>query len=965
MSGDSFATGVVRICAAKICQNMGFSTAQNSSLDVLADVTRLYIERLCKDLHEQSEQSGRTVPILDDLGQAFSKQQISVTELGEYMRQVAPDTLPVKIPLFPVKGHKQKPLFGPVSDRELAMRQDYIPSYFPPQHPEWLPDSKTKSSEQKESRTESESKKKEQPENGDGTPAKLSTTARRSTMSEVRRKTKPTANDELPDYGEHTALMLGLVKEKPPPSKAPKQPPASVAPSLSVTAADGGKESRLDRTPLPKIREMAVKRSPSPKTPERAMEVSSGNEPKIVIKLGMIPQPTAKPQKEVHVKESKKEKKQLDRSIDLEPGEIASSLDSSIDECITAVIGENIRLTSPTPSAPFTPTPPAPTFEPKPPAVLKPEPPPSVEEPASINLAELQIKLKKNREQGKTIEGIRKKLEKKRAAEEEKSAQAKVISDIVSKNFAPIVSKKTHSKTKQLPSTSQLPSLPPLSLRVPSSKPSDTPSSKTSEQQPSSTKKVDIPKPAVTVKLFAPDPLPASAKLAKSPLKLHKEDSSKQKLSVSPLKIHVHKPHKEKKREKESHGKDAPFPKLTLSIDKKKVPHISSSSSSEKPSQPIAPSVSASPAPAAVAAAPAVSEKVPPISFPKMRLPSHQPPAAVDQPSKQPSEHIQDEMKKKKKQKRDKEKHHHHHHRKDKERHQEKERHKEEKKEKQHDTTPSQPPESTLAHQAPQKSLKRKGDDDMPDLAAATKMPKLKLKIKLAPSGGGEPKQPSPPAPAPPAPPPAATKTTVCQPLKLKIAPLRIQRDNLSPATADTSTISGPPPPPSAQASPPPKTPSPSRCGSAMDDYDFAPPPRGSIAPSDDVIKPATRPPTASPRISPVRSTPASSPAASSSAVSGGGDDQVWICPVCSVAYVDGACDMIGCDACNNWFHWNCVGLLVAPPDDQPWYCNSCARNTKLSGKKTPSAVGGRGRRKSSTPGKRGGGASRGGKKKP
>ncbi|KAL3981834.1 Bromodomain associated family protein [Acanthocheilonema viteae] len=54
--------------------------------------------------------------------------------------------------------------------------------------------------------------------------------------------------------------------------------------------------------------------------------------------------------------------------------------------------------------------------------------------------------------------------------------------------------------------------------------------------------------------------------------------------------------------------------------------------------------------------------------------------------------------------------------------------------------------------------------------------------------------------------------------------------------------------------------------------------------------------------------------------------DTMWICPECSVAYVEGATDMVGCDACDNWFHWNCVGLLVAPPDDVPWYCQNCAK---------------------------------------
>lgn len=33
-------------------------------------------------------------------------------------------------------------------------------------------------------------------------------------------------------------------------------------------------------------------------------------------------------------------------------------------------------------------------------------------------------------------------------------------------------------------------------------------------------------------------------------------------------------------------------------------------------------------------------------------------------------------------------------------------------------------------------------------------------------------------------------------------------------------------------------------------------------------------------------------------------EDNVWICPECSVAYVDGAADMVGCDGCDRWFHW-------------------------------------------------------------
>uniref|UniRef100_A0A0N5AT98 PHD-type domain-containing protein n=1 Tax=Syphacia muris TaxID=451379 RepID=A0A0N5AT98_9BILA len=61
-----------------------------------------------------------------------------------------------------------------------------------------------------------------------------------------------------------------------------------------------------------------------------------------------------------------------------------------------------------------------------------------------------------------------------------------------------------------------------------------------------------------------------------------------------------------------------------------------------------------------------------------------------------------------------------------------------------------------------------------------------------------------------------------------------------------------------------------------------------------------------------------------------GDDDDVWICPECSVAYVDGGTDMVCCDGCDNWFHWSCVGLLVAPPENTDWFCQSCIKKKSL-----------------------------------
>ncbi|VDM28434.1 unnamed protein product [Toxocara canis] len=66
-----------------------------------------------------------------------------------------------------------------------------------------------------------------------------------------------------------------------------------------------------------------------------------------------------------------------------------------------------------------------------------------------------------------------------------------------------------------------------------------------------------------------------------------------------------------------------------------------------------------------------------------------------------------------------------------------------------------------------------------------------------------------------------------------------------------------------------------------------------------------------------------------------------------SLAVGDTTTDMVGCDACDNWFHWSCVGLLVAPPLDVPWYCQSCAKkNAKRSSSSGKGAPGGKKPRK-------------------
>ncbi|GJQ67755.1 hypothetical protein Trydic_g21073 [Trypoxylus dichotomus] len=50
--------------------------------------------------------------------------------------------------------------------------------------------------------------------------------------------------------------------------------------------------------------------------------------------------------------------------------------------------------------------------------------------------------------------------------------------------------------------------------------------------------------------------------------------------------------------------------------------------------------------------------------------------------------------------------------------------------------------------------------------------------------------------------------------------------------------------------------------------------------------------------------------------------NEVWICPGCDKQ--DDGSPMIGCDDCDAWYHWVCVGIQVPPDDNENWYCRHC-----------------------------------------
>ena len=49
-----------------------------------------------------------------------------------------------------------------------------------------------------------------------------------------------------------------------------------------------------------------------------------------------------------------------------------------------------------------------------------------------------------------------------------------------------------------------------------------------------------------------------------------------------------------------------------------------------------------------------------------------------------------------------------------------------------------------------------------------------------------------------------------------------------------------------------------------------------------------------------------------------------WKCSSCT--RVDESIPMIGCDSCDSWFHWSCVGVVAEPRKEDVWICSDCRR---------------------------------------
>ncbi|CAL1541792.1 unnamed protein product, partial [Lymnaea stagnalis] len=142
-----YSRSLLRISVAQICQNLGWHSAQSSSLEVLTDVLERYLLQLGGTCHRYAEQFGRTQANLDDLGLAFRHMGINVSELEDYVRHVDPVPFAHEVVAFPAPKPAANLGFPNPRSREILQhREEHIPDHMPymfPNMKDEIPEDKT------------------------------------------------------------------------------------------------------------------------------------------------------------------------------------------------------------------------------------------------------------------------------------------------------------------------------------------------------------------------------------------------------------------------------------------------------------------------------------------------------------------------------------------------------------------------------------------------------------------------------------------------------------------------------------------------------------------------------------------------------------------------------------------------------------------------------------------------------
>ncbi|XP_043489018.1 transcription initiation factor TFIID subunit 3 isoform X3 [Polistes fuscatus] len=130
-----YSRSVLRMVVAQICQTIGWHSINSTPLEFMVDLMEEYILRISKVTHQYAEVLGRTEPNLDDLGLAFKHMNIDIQELAEYAKNVDSVPCAINVPKFPVKRENHLNFLKPGS-REVVTRPVHIHEHLPAMYPD-------------------------------------------------------------------------------------------------------------------------------------------------------------------------------------------------------------------------------------------------------------------------------------------------------------------------------------------------------------------------------------------------------------------------------------------------------------------------------------------------------------------------------------------------------------------------------------------------------------------------------------------------------------------------------------------------------------------------------------------------------------------------------------------------------------------------------------------------------------
>ncbi|XP_012258463.1 transcription initiation factor TFIID subunit 3 isoform X2 [Athalia rosae] len=130
-----YSRGVLRVVVAQICQTIGWHSINSTPLEFMVDLMQEYLMRTAKLTHQYAEVLGRTEGNLDDLGLAFQHMNIDIQELAEYVKNVDSVPCAVEVPKFPVHRESHMNFLKPGS-REVVTRPVHVHEHLPAMYPE-------------------------------------------------------------------------------------------------------------------------------------------------------------------------------------------------------------------------------------------------------------------------------------------------------------------------------------------------------------------------------------------------------------------------------------------------------------------------------------------------------------------------------------------------------------------------------------------------------------------------------------------------------------------------------------------------------------------------------------------------------------------------------------------------------------------------------------------------------------